>query len=308
MTVRVLDDILGRLARRQADLFCRVAEGSIDAEQAMIGLQLISEGKFAVISKTVRMVKDDLPYANEKTDITYTYPLDYKVRPAFQQAKFWKKYYNKLDDSHIEQLRSGGALPNWADGWLVCPKPTAISDLKEIPGEEPPSFDDHWRLARVRILDLLKKVSENFCNSLKGMLGHEYSRLTDLTAEILERLCKETPGDFLVLPFQSGLRWRGCSVRHARVRFEENEFGMCTFLVGCLLASHPERITVDNYLYVDCSGEERAPYGAGNFSAAPSFRRQKYQYNDKFYLGFYWVSRVGGRFASASCAAPVSAP
>ncbi|MBI4268340.1 hypothetical protein HY627_00715 [Candidatus Uhrbacteria bacterium] len=312
MTVCVADDTLGRLARRQADLFRRVAEGTVDADQAMDGLQLIIEGKFAsnlemgdtmaVLSETVRVIKEDLPYANEKTDTNRAYPSNYKARPAQQQANFWKKHYKKLDDSHVEQL-SSGAFPDWADGWLVCPKPTAISGLKEISGEEPPSFDDHWRTARVTILNLLKKVRKNFRNWLEGKLGPEYSRLTDLTAQALERLCKETPGDFLVIPFQSGFHWRGCSVRHVRVRFEENEFGMCTFLAGCLLASHPERITADDQLYLDCSGEERVPNGDGDFSNAPGFRWS----DGELHLGYDWVSNVDGDFGSASCSAPVSA-
>jgi len=313
MTVCVADDILGRLARRQADLFRRVAEGAVDAEQAMAGLQLISEGKFevnqntgdaiAVISETVRVIKKDLLYADEKTNTDRNYPPSYKARPAQQQVKFWKKHYKKLDDSHVERL-SSGVLPVWADGWLVCPKPTAISDLKEVPGEEPPSFDDHWRTARGKILDLLKKVRKNFRNWMEGKLGPEYSRLTDITAETLKRLCKETPGDFLVIPFQSGFRWRGCSVRHVRVRFEQNEFGMCTFLAGCLLASHPERITADNQLYLDCSGEERSPYGVGDFSFAPYF----YWIVGELSLFGFRVFYVDGNYGSASCSAPVSAP
>jgi len=82
---------------------------------------------------------------------------------------------------------------------------------------------------------------------------------------------EQSDHDILVVPAQFGLRHRGRSARRARAAFEANEFGLGAFAVGIMILMHPERFTNFKDLCVDCSGDEYAPDGGGDFSDMPYF-------------------------------------
>jgi len=53
----VADDVLGRIARVQADLFRRVREGTLDPGYVVRGLQMLVEGRFEDIAQPLRFDK-----------------------------------------------------------------------------------------------------------------------------------------------------------------------------------------------------------------------------------------------------------
>jgi hypothetical protein len=84
-------------------------------------------------------------------------------------------------------------------------------------------------------------------------------------------LGEKQKGDFLLIAGQFGLTHRGRSVRRVRVVYAPHEFGLGSFIVGCMLIAHPEREVQWEQLHVDCAGDEFAPGIDGDFSRASYF-------------------------------------
>jgi hypothetical protein len=174
-----------------------------------------------------------------------------EMRRAMNAARFWKKTFRGLNDSHLPQLLVSTPLPEWAVGYLVCPKPTAIgSGYKSSL-----SFIHHWRLARTKVLELLaRRGITNYADSEVNGLN----RLIERTQHLLERLCEETPGDFLLLPYQENTRHKK-TYKDALVKFEEHEFFPCSYLMACHVAVRPDPSMAERVfgkLYLNCLGEE----------------------------------------------------
>jgi hypothetical protein len=110
------------------------------------------------------------------------------------------------------------------------------------------------------------------------------------------RLTAVASSDLVLLPAQCGRRHRGRSIRHARERYTENEFGLGVFAVVCLLLTHPERLSRPDQLYVDCGGDEYTASDERQFSEAPYFRFL----DGTVGFGTSWIGYVDPYFGSAS--------
>ena len=64
---------------------------------------------------------------------------------------------------------------------------------------------------------------------------------------------------------------RGCSARRTRAAMAGNEFGLGVFAFGCMLLTHPERLSDSEALMVDCSGDEYSPRADYTFDRVPLF-------------------------------------
>ncbi|MBI2645244.1 hypothetical protein HYW94_03685 [Candidatus Uhrbacteria bacterium] len=221
------------------------------------------------------------------------------IRPPRQQTAFWKKQYGGLDTSHVSRLVK--TFQGMGDGMIVCPKPTAINDFQETCDGGSISFENDWRVARSKIFDLLKKVYGSFHNRIDGRASPEYSRLTETTKQFLELLCRKMPGDFLVIPLKSGFFWeKNLEARHVRMQYGQNEFGICTFLAGCILSSHSNPTVGDNQIHLECSGEEWNLHGMSDFSDVPYFHSD----GDGLHLDCHWAYDVFNGFIPTSCLIP----
>jgi hypothetical protein len=225
-----------------------------------------------------------LPYADEEVESTYGYPKGSQVRSAIEQVKalLALKPFKKLDASHVEELASG-ELPEGADGWAVIPKLESLGKT--------------YHKALQEALNLITK-DRKFKNWREGELTEKHLRLTDKTAQAHAEL-NEQPGDFYVFPFQFGIKYRGRSVRRARVLFTETEFGLGAYEVAILLLTHPDRITDREQLYIDCAGVEYTPSASGVFFACLVFcwfgnsERLALNYDRTYYYLEQWGSASG---------------
>ncbi len=205
-----------------------------------------------------------LPYADEVVKSDFGYPKGFRFRTVAEQVGRLSKEFPNLDARYVESL-SLGDLPKGAEGWGVIPKPSKVAE----------SY--HGALAKS--IELLSEQNGNkFKNWREGWLTKKHFRLLEKTEKALAKLEKETPGDYLVIPFQFGKRWGGRSVRHTQVRFAEDEFGLGPYEVAILLLTHPDRITGAGQLYIDCAGCEYRTYVSE--SAFP------------FCLSFHWRDNV----------------
>lgn len=196
-------------------------------------------------------------FANEEVKSNYGYPQGYAVKPACEQLVALTKHFPGLDTrSVLARSKELPGLPQGAEGWFAVPKFERVGKT--------------YNEAVERILDLIAKTW-TFHNYHSDKLGEKYLRLSERTMFALRMLGEKQKGDFLLIPAQFGLRHRGRSVRRVRIVYTPNEFGLGSFIVGCMLLSHPERLVQEEQLHIDCPGDGYSPDADGDFSDAPVF-------------------------------------
>jgi hypothetical protein len=115
-------------------------------------------------------------------------------------------------------------------------------------------------------------TKRKFQNRIAGRLGKEYLRQSERTKLAGSILADQQQGqDILVVAAQAGMLHRGCSARRARVRMAGNEFGAGIFTIACMLLTHPERLSCEDTLMIDCGGDEYSVRGDISFDRVPLF-------------------------------------
>lgn len=223
-----------------------------------------------------------LPFADEEVESNIGYPKGFRFRTPQEQLEVWQKHFPSLDASHVLELTSG-QLPEGAKAWGVIPKPSKAAA--------------NYCEALQVMLNLIAK-ERKFENLREGTLTDKHLRLTERTQQVLSQLEEQTPGDFLVIAFQFGLRHRGRSVRRARVCFLDNEFGLGPYEVATLLLTHPDRINGPDQLYIDCAGIEYDPEAGDSFGSCLYF----YWYDNCQCLALYchWLDYARPFFGAVS--------
>ncbi len=187
------------------------------------------------------------PAEEEGSVAEYAYPTGWHLKSVDEQLTI----LNHLFPNLTFETEIPASLPQGAEGWLVVPKPSRIAK----------SYNE----ALEKLLSLLKEVRCEFSNWREGKLEPEYLRLAEKTKKVLDKLERSTPGDYLVLAIQCGLRYQANSVSQARKIFEEKEYGLGPFEIASLLLTHPDRLTDYEHLGIDCPGCEYAPNADRDF-------------------------------------------
>src|ERR1035438_5864126 len=81
----------------------------------------------------------------------------------------------------------------------------------------------------------------------------------------LPRIIWQQGSDILVVAAQAGMLHRGSSARRTRVALAGNEFGLGVFAFGCMLLTHPERLSTGDTLMIDCGGDQYSVRGDYTF-------------------------------------------
>jgi len=277
----VADDTLGTISRRMWEVLRRLMEGTLDPSFVARNLQLTAEG--AQVSSTPAIVTASPFFANEEVKSNYGYPQGYAVKPVCEQLVELSKHFNGLNTNDVLACsKELPALPSGAEGWFAVPRWEKVAKT--------------YNEAVEKVLDLIGKT-RTFHNYRKGNLGPKYLRLSERTATALQMLGERQKGDFLLIPAQFGLTHRGRSVRRVReIIGNSNEFGLGSFITGCMILSHPERLVQWEQLHIDCPGDEYSPGADGVFSRAPVFRFV----GGRVGFGACWVDYASGYYGSAS--------
>jgi len=201
-----------------------------------------------------RLTKSDR-YQEEDTISRREYPPSYRVRPIEAQTTALREAFPELGGC-IERL-ARNPLPEEAEGWFAIPRWQALA----------PTYNEAVdRMAAV--LDAKRR----FSNRIVGNLGPKFLRQNGRTKLAEELVANQQPGsDILLLPAQFGLRHRGCSARRARVVMAGNEYGLGAFALGCMLITHPERLSIIDTLMIDCSGDEYSLHADTIYDRVPLF-------------------------------------
>ena len=103
-------------------------------------------------------------------------------------------------------------------------------------------------------------------------MSAQYLRQSERSKLAETILTDQQPGnDILVVGAQAGMLHRGSSARRTRVAMAGNEFGLGVFALGCMLLTHPERLSTGDTLMIDCSGDEYSVRGDYSFDRVPLF-------------------------------------
>jgi hypothetical protein len=274
----VADDTLGMVSRRMWEVQRRLMEGTLEPSFVARNLQSIVEAKD--VSATPLVTASPF-FANEEVKSEYDYPDGYAVKSVCEQLVELSKHFPGLNTSEVLACsKELATLPQGAEGWFVVPRWKKVAS----------SYNE----AVEKVLDLIGKT-RTFYNYRQGELGPKHLRLSERTAVALQMIGDQQKGDFLLIPAQFGLTHRGRSVRRVRVIYAPHEFGLGSFIVGCMLLTHPERL-VKEQLHIDCPGDEYSPNADGRFGSAPIFGFS----NDKVRFDAHWVDLALVPCSSAS--------
>ncbi len=276
----VADDTLGIISRPHVGSGASpLMEGTLDSSFVSRNLQSIVEVKEVTLAP---LVTASPFFANEEVKSNYGYPQGYAVKPVCEQLVKLSKHFKGLNTSSVLACsKELPVLPAGAEGWFVVPRWEKVAS----------SYNE----AVEKVLDLIGKT-RTFYNYRKDALGPKYLQLSERTAVALQMIGEKQKGDFLLVPAQFGLTHRGRSDRRVRVVYAPHEFGLGSFIAGCMILSHPERFVQWEQLHIDCPGDEYAPNASGKFSYAPFF---SFIFG-KVKFDAFWVNDANGHYGSAS--------
>lgn len=261
---------------------------SLDPAWVARGLQQIVEAKEVALTS---LVMASPFFANEEVNSNYDYPQGYTVKPVCEQLVELSKHFNGLNTNDVLACsKELPALPAGAEGWFAVPRWDKVAKT--------------YNEAVEKVFDLIGKtrVFHNYC---QGKLGPKYLWLSERTAIAPQILGEKQRGDFLLIPAQFGLTHRGRSVRRVReVIANSPQFGLGSFIVGCMILSHPERLVQTEQLHIDCPGDEYDPDADDRFGRAPIFCF----HDGRVRFDADWSDSADGHCGSASGFLPPASP
>jgi hypothetical protein len=219
-----------------------------------MGKKLKAEVAESVVSIIHRHTASD-KFKDEEVGSNRTYPPTYTVRPVEAQVTELRKFFPSLG-SCMEKLARKPLLEG-AEAWFAIPRWEALA----------PTYNEAVEM----VLGVLA-TKRKFQNRIIGRLGPTYLRQGERSKLAKKILADQQQGnDILVVAAQAGMLHRGCSARRARVRMAGNEFSLGVFDMACLLLTHPERLSTDETLMIDCGGDEYSVRGDYTFDRVPLF-------------------------------------
>lgn len=184
----------------------------------------------------------------------FDYPRRYQVKPLAEQRALLLRYFPQLHDGG----EAFSPMPNGAEGYFAIPRWEKIA----------PTYGEAVEKVFSAINSSRAVVLHNYRDQ---RLGPDYLREEKQSRVKWERIASQQDTDIIVVPAQFGMYYRGLSVRRAREKFTENEFGLGTYHVAIMLLTHPERFATGNELWVYAPGDEYSYRADGRYELAPIF-------------------------------------
>jgi hypothetical protein len=236
----------------------RTAIEHLDRQSAQTVLDINGELKSEVAKRVVEIIQRHTvsdKFKDEEVGSNRVYPPTYRVRPVEAQVTELRKLFPVLG-SCMEKL-ARKPVPQGAEAWFAIPRWQALA----------PTYNEAVGL----MLDVLAS-RRKFSNRIIGKLGAMFLRQSE-RSKLAEKILAEQQqdNDFVVVGAQAGMLHRGSSARRTRVAMAGNEFGLGVFTIGCMLLTHPERLSTGDTLMIDCSGDEYSARGDYTFDRVPLF-------------------------------------
>jgi hypothetical protein len=251
---RMLQEFLGAAAQ---EAYLTAIE-QLDRHSAQTVLDMHKKLKAEVATSVVEIIHRHTvsdKYKDEQVSSNRVYPTVYRVRPVEAQVTEMRKLFPTLGGC-MEKLGRKTLLEG-AEAWFAIPRWQALA----------PTYNEAVEMV-VEVLSAKRR----FSNRIAGRLGPTYLRQSERSKLAEKILADQQQGsDILVIPAQAGMLHRGCSARRTRVAMAGNEFGMGVFAIVCMLLTHPERLSTDDTLMIDCGGDEYSVRGDCTFDRVPLF-------------------------------------
>ena len=249
-----LHDFLGEAV----DSACTQAIEQLDRQSVQTVLEMGKKLKGEIAESLVQIIHKHTisdKFKDEEVPSNRAYPPTYKVRPVEAQVTEMKKLFPSLGSCMEKMARK--PLLEGAEAWFAIPRWQALA----------PTYNEATEMMLTALASRRK-----FQNRIVGRLGEIYLRQSERTRLAEKILADQQQGhDFLVIPIQAGMLHRGCSARRARIAMAGNEFGLGVFTVACILLTHPERLSSEDTLMIDCGGDEYSVRGDYTFDRVPLF-------------------------------------
>ena len=251
---RMLEEFLTDAAQEA----CRTAIEQLDRQSAQSVLDMGRKLKAEVAERVVEIVQRHTSsdkYKDEEVGSDRVYPPTYRVRPLEAQVTELRKLFPGLGSCHERLGRK--PLPEGAEAWFAIPRWQAVA----------PTYCE----AVERMVEVLS-TRRKFSNRIIGKMGDKFLRPCERSKLAQKILCEQQEGnDILVVGAQAGMLHRGSSARRTRVTMAGNEYALGVFAIGCLLLTHPERLSTGETLMIDCGGDEYSVRGDYTFDRVPLF-------------------------------------
>ena len=251
---RMLEEFLTDAAQEA----CRTAIEQLDRQSAQSVLDMGRKLKAEVAERVVEIVQRHTSsdkYKDEEVGSDRVYPPTYRVRPLEAQVTELRKLFPGLGSCHERLGRK--PLPEGAEAWFAIPRWQAVA----------PTYCE----AVERMVEVLS-TRRKFSNRIIGKMGDKFLRPCERSKLAQKILCDQQEGnDILVVGAQAGMLHRGSSARRTRVTMAGNEYALGVFAIGCLLLTHPERLSTGETLMIDCGGDEYSVRGDYTFDSVPLF-------------------------------------
>lgn len=230
----------------------------LDRQSAQIVLDMDKKLKREVAETVVEIIHrhtESDKYKEEQVGSERVYPVTYRVRPVEAQVTELRKLFPSLSGC-MEKI-GRRPVPEGAEAWFAIPRWQALAS----------TYNE-----AVEILLGVLATKRKFSNRIIGRIGPTYLRQSERSKLAEKILADQQQGcDLLVVAAQAGMLHRGCSARRTRVAMAGNEFGMGVFAFGCMLLTHPERLSTGDTLMIDCGGDEYSMRGDYTFDRVPLF-------------------------------------
>ena len=251
---QMIQEFLGQAVQ---DAYLKAIE-QLDRQSAQTVLEMETTLKSELADKMVEMIQRHTisdKFKDEEVGSNRVYPATYRVRPIEAQVTELKKLFPSLGACNEKLARR--AVPQGAEAWFAIPRWQALA----------PTYNE-----AVEVMIGVLASKRRFANRILGRLGPTYLRQTERCKLAEKILADQQQGsDILVLGAQVGMLHRGSSARRTRITMAPNEFGLGVFAFGCMLLTHPERLSAGETLMVDCGGDEYSVRGDYTFDRVPLF-------------------------------------
>lgn len=219
-----------------------------------MGMTLKAEVADSVVEIIQRHTVSD-KFKDEEVPSNRSYPPTYRVRPVEAQVTELRKFFPLLGSCYEKLARK--PLLEGAEAWFAIPRWEVLA----------PTYNEAVEMV-LEVLASKRKLQ----NRIADRLGPIYLRQGERSKLAEKILADQQSGhDFVVVAAQFGMAHRGCSARRARLRMAGNEFGLGAFAVACMLLTHPERLSSEETLMIDCGGDEYSVRGDITFDRVPLF-------------------------------------
>jgi hypothetical protein len=236
----------------------RTAIEQLDRQSAQTVLEMNRKLKTEVTERVVEIIQRNTvsdKYKDEEVGSHRVYPSTYYARPVEAQVTELRKLFPSL--GACQERLSRKPLPMGAEAWFAIPRWQSLASTY---------------CEAVEMMLAVLASRRRFSNRIIGKLGDKFLRQSERSKLAEKILAEQQEGnEFLVVGAQAGMLHRGSSARRTRVAMASNEFGLGVFAFGCMLLTHPERLSNGETLMIDCSGDEYSVRADSTFDRVPLF-------------------------------------